>query len=74
MKEPGRFIQVIMGPRQVGKTTIVTQVLASLKISYTFESAHAVPASNSLGRIVRRDWENMRLTLFENDLQARNLI
>jgi len=25
IKEPRRFVQVIMGPRQVGKTTIIVQ-------------------------------------------------
>lgn len=28
LKEPRSFIQVIMGPRQVGKTTLINQVLA----------------------------------------------
>ncbi len=27
LKEPRKFIQVVMGPRQVGKSTVVKQVL-----------------------------------------------
>lgn len=34
--EPRRFIQVVMGPRQVGKTTLVTQLLKKVKIPHLF--------------------------------------
>ncbi len=27
MQEPRRFLQVVIGPRQVGKTTMITQLL-----------------------------------------------
>lgn len=30
IEEPRKFIQVIFGPRQVGKTTMVTQLLSQL--------------------------------------------
>jgi predicted AAA+ superfamily ATPase len=30
--EPRKFIQVISGPRQVGKTTLITQLLEKLTI------------------------------------------
>lgn len=33
IKEPRKFVQVILGPRQVGKTTMVTQLLSQLSIS-----------------------------------------
>ncbi len=39
LNEPRRFIQVIAGPRQVGKTTLVRQILASLDIAYRYASA-----------------------------------
>lgn len=32
IKEPRSFIQVLMGPRQVGKTTLISQVLAKVDI------------------------------------------
>lgn len=47
MNEPRRFIQVLMGPRQVGKTTMVYQLFDHLKIDYLFENADAIPAGNS---------------------------
>lgn len=34
LSEPRKFIQVIMGLRQVGKTTLVKQVLADMIYTY----------------------------------------
>ena len=45
--EERKFIQVVMGPRQVGKSTVVKQVLKDIDIPYLFYSADNVPASNS---------------------------
>ena len=55
VQEPRRFIQVLMGPRQVGKTTMVLQMLKKISIPYIFESADAVTAVNAswLGQL----WE-----------------
>ncbi|TYP96006.1 hypothetical protein BC792_10898 [Sphingobacterium allocomposti] len=47
VNEPRKFIQVLMGPRQVGKTTLVRQLTEKLDIPYLFVSADAVPASDS---------------------------
>ena len=47
MKEPRRFIQVVMGARQIGKSTVVKQVLKDLDMPYQFFSADNVPATNS---------------------------
>ena len=47
MNEPRKFIQVIMGPRQVGKTTVVKQVLKDLDKPYLFFSADNVPATQT---------------------------
>lgn len=47
VKEPRKFIQVVMGPRQVGKSTVLKQVLGDLDLPYKFFSADNVPASNS---------------------------
>lgn len=39
LKEPRKFIQVVMGPRQVGKSTVVRQVLEDIDIPYRMFSA-----------------------------------
>lgn len=48
LKEERRFIQVVMGPRQVGKSTVTKQVLQDIDIPYQFFSADNVPASDSV--------------------------
>lgn len=45
MQEKRRFIQVIMGPRQVGKSTLMKQVVGALDIPFAFYAADAVPAT-----------------------------
>ena len=59
--EPRRFIQVIMGPRQVGKTTLVTQLFQKLKTPGFYESADAVPAGDTLW--LDQVWEAARLKI-----------
>ena len=39
LSEPRRFIQIVAGPRQVGKTTLVRQVLESSGLPYHYASA-----------------------------------
>ncbi len=39
LKEPRRFIQVLLGPRQVGKTTMSLQIQEDLQISIHYNSA-----------------------------------
>ena len=46
IEEPRKFIQVVMGPRQVGKSTVVRQVLADVSQPYSMFTADAVPAGN----------------------------
>ena len=43
LKEHRRFIQVVMGARQIGKSTVVKQVLKDLEAPYQFFSADNVP-------------------------------
>lgn len=47
LEENRKFIQVVMGPRQVGKSTVVKQVLQDLDIPYQLYSADNVPATNT---------------------------
>lgn len=39
MQEPRRFIQIVVGPRQTGKTTAITQTLESLDLPHYYVSA-----------------------------------
>lgn len=58
LQEPRRFLQVLMGPRQTGKTTLVKQVLAEAGIPFAYHSADAVPGDGLawLGGV----WETAR--------------
>ena len=47
LEEPRRFIQVVMGARQIGKSTVVKQVLQDLDIAFRFFSADNIPAIRS---------------------------
>ena len=47
LEERRRFIQVVIGPRQVGKSTVVKQVLGDIATPYQYFSADNVPASNT---------------------------
>ena len=46
IQEPRKFIQVILGSRQVGKITMITQLLSQLSILNLYESADAVSVTN----------------------------
>jgi len=46
MAEKRRFIQVIMGPRQVGKSTLMKQVVKNQDVPYLFYTVDAVPVTN----------------------------
>lgn len=58
IEEPRRFIQVVIGPRQIGKSTVVKQVLKELGSPYQFYSADNVPATNTAWIADR--WEAVR--------------
>lgn len=47
IEEPRKFIQVVMGARQIGKSTVVKQVLKDLGAPYQLFSADNVPTTNS---------------------------
>lgn len=61
LNEQRRFIQIVMGPRQVGKTTLVTQLVEKTKINYHFVSADSIPISDSFW--LHQQWEIARLRL-----------
>lgn len=47
LEEDRKFIQVVTGARQIGKSTVVKQVLKDIELPYQFFSADNVPASNT---------------------------
>lgn len=47
LKEDRHFLQVVLGPRQVGKTTVVKQVLKDLGLPFQLYSADSVPATQT---------------------------
>lgn len=72
IEEPRMFIQVIAGPRQVGKSTLVSQVLQEISISYTSVSADDVPTSNA--GWISDVWESARITLKLNKEKEHLLV
>jgi predicted AAA+ superfamily ATPase len=59
MKEPRSFIQVVMGPRQVGKTTLVGQVLQEVNVPFAFIAADATARAGSTW--LEQQWEAARV-------------
>jgi len=59
LREPRRFIQVVAGPRQVGKTTLVHQVLAGWKARTHYASADEPTLKDSAW--IEAQWETARL-------------
>ena len=72
MNEPRQFIQVIMGPRQIGKTTLVTQLVEKIKTAYHFVSADAVAATNSAW--LQQQWETARVKMEQNNAEEFLLV
>lgn len=59
--EKRKFMQVIVGPRQVGKTTMILQLLDQIDIAYTMESADAVISNDSAW--LTQIWESARVRM-----------
>lgn len=57
--EPRNFIQIIKGPRQVGKSTLTSQLLARLDIPHLFVSADAITTSGEVW--LEQHWQTARL-------------
>jgi len=64
LAEPRRFVQVVAGPRQVGKTTLVDQVLSTLEIPSVYASADE-PALRDAAWLAAQ-WERGRLALAQS--------
>jgi len=63
--EQRRFIQVVAGPRQVGKTTMVRQVLESLSQPVTFASADEPGLKGS--QWIAQQWDSARLAARQSE-------
>ncbi len=61
ISEPRRFLQVLAGPRQVGKTTLARQLIESLDCVTHFASADGLGAES--GQWIVQQWESARLKL-----------
>lgn len=61
IKERRKFIQVLMGPRQVGKTTLVNQMLEKITIPFHFASADGIASFGNTW--LEQQWEIARLKM-----------
>jgi predicted AAA+ superfamily ATPase len=59
LSEERRFIQVIAGPRQVGKTTIVRQLLEQINVPNSYTTADGTDVSNT--NWLEQQWQTARL-------------
>lgn len=59
--EPKKFIQALVGPRQVGKTTLVKQLIGQISIESYFVTADNVYAADNAW--IKREWSNARLKM-----------
>ena len=59
LKEPRRFIQVLAGPRQVGKTTLVRQVTEASGLAWCYASADEPTLRGA--EWIEQQWEAARL-------------
>lgn len=59
IKEPRRYIQVIAGPRQVGKTTLALQCMEHSGMEYHFSSADESMEMNPVW--IDQQWETARI-------------
>lgn len=72
LSEPRKFIQVLAGPRQTGKTTLARQVMSSLKIAIHYATADE-PALKDLSWI-EQQWEAARIKARDGKRLKRALL
>ena len=70
--EPRRFIQVVTGPRQVGKTTLVNQVMKNLSFPAHYATADGLVTDGSVW--LREQWDFARIRQQQNPSVAFLLI
>lgn len=72
LEERRMFIQVIMGPRQIGKSTVIRQVLDDLDKPSLFYSADTIPCTSSTW--ISECWANARLQMRAQRLEEMILV
>ena len=72
LKEPRKFIQVLFGPRQVGKTTLITQVLEEIEMPYLFVTADDIAGMDDAW--LRTVWNRARVEQNEKSDQELLLV
>lgn len=72
MKEPRNKIQVLAGPRQVGKSTLMDQVIESLTIPVFLFNADGINEDDT--DWIRRSWESVRMQMRNNNHQEVLLV
>ena len=61
MNEPRKFIQVLAGPRQVGKSTLIDQVLTECQLPHYLYNADGIDENDT--DWIRRIWESARIQM-----------
>ncbi len=72
INEPRRFIQTIIGPRQVGKTTLMKQLVKKIDIPYDYISADDITNANTIW--IEQQWEVARIKLNNSNAKSYLLI
>ena len=72
LADPRKFVQVIMGPRQVGKTTLVRQFVETLNVPVVFVAADGVASANNAW--ISQQWQTARFQLLNSGAEECVLI
>lgn len=70
--EPRKFMQVVAGPHQVGKSTLVGQVLEQISVTHVTEVADGVDPKDS--DWIHRIWEAARATMMIRGIEEYLLV
>ena len=65
VSEERKFIQVLVGPRQVGKTTLIKQLIQKTEIPCHFVTADDLYVADTTW--LRREWGNARLQMQQSE-------
>ena len=72
LREPRKFLQVLAGPRQVGKTTLIRQVIEALNIPSHYASADEPTLKGSIW--IEQQWEVGRLHARKGEKYRESLL